>query len=122
MDANGFFAGWSLNFHAAVAANGEIKLGNLVILGVIGIKIILAVKFAVTCNGTVGGQPYSDGIIYYLFIQDRQGARHPSAYRAGMGVGSASKGSRAATEDFRFSGKLHMDFQTDDSLILFAHG
>ena len=85
-DTNFLGTSFCLDFHIAVPANGRVQLRNLVILGVIRIEIILPVKFAVTGDGTVGGQTHGHGVLYHLLIQHRQGTGHTGTHRTGMGL------------------------------------
>ena len=63
-----FFAGRSLDFHAAVAADRKVQLRNLIILWVIRIEIILTVKLAVLCNLAVGRKTYRHRIFNNLLV------------------------------------------------------
>ena len=121
MDTNFLGTSFCLDFHIAVPANGRVQLRNLVILGVIRIEIILPVKFAVTGDGTIGGQTHGHSVLYHFLIQHRQGTGHTGTHRTGMGVGRSSKCGAAGAENLGFSGQLYMDLQTDDGLILFTH-
>ena len=121
MDSHRLFSLGSLNVHMPVSANRQIKLADLIILRVVWIKIIFPVKLTVLCNRAVGGKPDCHRSIYHLLIQHRKRTRHPCADRAGMGIRRPAKRRGTAAEYFRLCRKLHMNFQTNHSLILFCH-
>ena len=54
--------------NAAIPTDWQIKLGNLIVLRIIRIKIIFTVKFTVLCDGTVCCKSDCNGILYHLFI------------------------------------------------------
>ena len=61
--------GRRFDFHAAVLADGEVELGNLIVLRIVGVKIVLPVESAEPGNGTAGGKANSHGIFHHLLIQ-----------------------------------------------------
>ena len=63
-----FLTSLCLNFHKTVMADWQIQLGNLVILGVIRVKIVLTVKFAILINAAISSKSCTQGKFYYLFI------------------------------------------------------
>ena len=121
MDADLLAAVLRLDLHIAVPADRRVKLGNLIVLGVIRIKIVFPVKFAVAGNLAVGSQPHCHGIFHDLFVQHRKGTGHAGAHRAGVGVGRSSELRAAGAENLRLRSQLHMNFQTDHGLILLTH-
>ncbi len=121
MNAHNFLCISRLNFYKSVSCNGKIQLRNLVVLGIVRIKVILPVKLAYSCDLTVGGKADRHGIFHHLFIQDRKGTRHPGAYRAGMGIRRCSECSAASAENLCLCCQFHMNLQPDDCLILFCH-
>jgi len=110
-----------LDLHPAVMADRQIQLGDLVVLGIIRIEIILPVKFAILVDTAVGSQTYGQGIFHHLLIENRQGAGHTGAHRAGMGVGRSSELGGASAEDLGSGSQLYMNLQTYDCFVLFAH-
>jgi hypothetical protein len=52
----------------AVPADRQIELADLVILRVVGIKIILSVKFAVLCDRAVCGKSDRRRVVHDLLI------------------------------------------------------
>ena len=121
MDSHTFGSGGRFDLHMAVPAYGQIELGNLIVLRVIRVKIVFSVELAVSGDRTARCQAHTDGVFHNLFVQDGQGAGHPCAYRAGMGVGSASEGGGTAAEDFSSGSQFHMNLQADYCFILFCH-
>ncbi len=65
-----------LDLDLAVLADREIKLGNLIALGQVGIKIVLAGKPVFPVEGAIGGQAKFNGRFHHLAVEYRQGARH----------------------------------------------
>ena len=73
MDTNLFGAAvCGLDLHIAVPADRFIELRDLVVLGIIGVKIVFTVKFTVLVNGAVRGKSHSRRIFYHLFVQHRK--------------------------------------------------
>ena len=114
MDPDFFSTRRRLDLQESVVADGKVKLGDLIVLRVIRIKIILSVKFAVLVDLAVGRQTQGKGVFHHLFIQYGKRPGKASAYRAGMGIGSSPELSRAAAENLGFCRKFYMDFQSDD--------
>ena len=110
-----------LDFNRAIPADGQIQLGDLIVLRVIGIEIIFSIKFAILCDGTIRRKSYCHRIFHHLFVQHRKRARHTGTYRTGVGIGSATERCGTAAEYFRLRGKLYMNFQTNYCFILFCH-
>ena len=121
MDPDFFRTCRCLNLQESIVTDGKIKLGNLVVLRIVRIKIILSVKFTVLVDLAVGRQTQGQSVFYHLFIQYRKGPGKSCAYRTGMSIGSSPELSRAAAENLGFCRKFYMDFQSDDRLILFFH-
>ena len=118
MDTDFLFSCRRLDLHISVSCNRQIQLGNLIILWVVGIKIVLAVKLAHLRDLTVCSKPQSHRILYHLFIQYREGARHTRTHRAGMRIWRAAEFCTAAAENLGLCGKLNVDFQSDHGFIL----
>ena len=72
VDADRLFAGSRLDLHAAVAADRQIQLGNLIVLRVIRVKIVLAVKFTILGNRTVRRKSDCHRIFHHLLVQYRK--------------------------------------------------
>ena len=119
MDTYGLFACGSLDLNSSVIADRQIQLRDLVVLGVIRVKIVLTVKLTVLMDMTVCRKTCLDGKLYHFFVEDRKRARHTGADRAGMCIWCASEFCGASAEDLCFCGKLHMHLKSYDCLILF---
>ena len=89
-----------VNLHPAVFGQRQLILGNLIALGKIRIKIILAGKPAVRGNLAIGGQPHFDGKLHHFFVEHRQHPRHAQADRTGLGIGRRPELGRTAAKDF----------------------
>ena len=109
------------NLHISVTAYRKIKLGYLIVLRVIRIKIILAVELAVPCDIAVGRQSDSHSIFHYLLIQNRQRSGHSRTDRAGMCIWCTAESSGTAAEDLGLRGKLHMNLKSYDGFVFFTH-
>ena len=68
MDAYKLLSCFRFDLHLSIPANGKVKLGDLIILWIIRIKIIFPVKFAVPCNVTVCGKSHCHRIFQNLLI------------------------------------------------------
>ena len=119
MDTYSLFACGSLDLNSSVIANRQIQLRDLVVLGVIRVKIVLTVKLAVLMDMAICRKTCLDGKLYHFFIEDRKRSRHTGADRAGMCIWCTSELCGASAEDLCFCGKLHMHLKSYDCLILF---
>ena len=68
VDTDLFLPGLGLDLHIAVMADRQIELGDLIVLGVVRVKIIFPIELAVLVDLTVCGQPYSQGVLHHLLI------------------------------------------------------
>ncbi len=101
----------------AVLAEGDIKLGNLVGLGQVGVEIVLPVRLADGVDGAVCGVAHADGVLHHLFVEGGEAPRHPGAVGAAVGVHLRAEGVLAAAIDFGFGGKLGVDLQANNGDI-----
>ena len=113
--------GRRFDFHAAVLADGEVELGNLIVLRIVGVKIVLPVKSAEPGNGTAGSKANSHGIFHHLLIQYGKGARHSGTDGTGMGIGRSAESSGAAAEDFGPGCQFYMNLKADYCFVLLCH-
>ena len=109
-DLSAAVLGFDLN--AAVPADGEVELADLVRLGKIGVEIIFAVEFVVARDLAVERESRFCRVFHNRLIQRGQNARHACADRAAVGVGFAAEFGGAGAEYLGFGGKLYMHFQT----------
>lgn len=86
----------------SIVADGEIKLGYLIVLWIIGIKVILPVKLAVLVDLTVYRKAYCKGIFHYLLIKDWKGTGHTRAYRQVWVLGAPPNSVEQAQKIFVF--------------------
>ena len=68
MDPDRLFASGCLDLDAAIPADRQIQLGDLIVLWIIRVKIILPVKFAVLGDRTVCCQSHCDRVFHNLFV------------------------------------------------------
>ena len=117
MDAGDTDGLWLLPIHldldAAMLTDRQLELGDLVALGQVRVKIILAGKAVFPVDGRIGGQAELDGRFHHLPVEHRQRAGHTQADRAGMGVGRRTELGGTAAENLAFGLHLGMDFQPD---------
>ena len=108
-----------------IAAEGQLVHGDLVSLGQVGVKVVLAGKGRCLCNMAVEGQPDQDRLLHRPAVGDRQRPWKPQANRTDVGVGlSAENAGVAATEHLGPGQKLGMDLHADDGFVvshLFPH-
>ena len=91
-DTDGFFAAFlSFYIQVSVLGNGGGKLGYLVSLGQVRIKIIFPVKPDFPGNFAVGCKRGFDGKGDGLPVEHRQYPGHTGAHRTGVGIGGFSK-------------------------------
>ena len=112
-DADGPALPVHLDLHPAVLANGQLELGDLVALGQVGIKIVLAGEAVLPVQARVGGQAQLDGRFHHLAVEHRQRAGHAQTDGAGVGVGRGAERGGAAAEDLALGVHLGVDFQPD---------
>ena len=103
--------------HLAVFADRHIELRNLVGLGQVRIKIILAVGFAELVDRAAGRLAHLGRIVHNLLVEHRQRARHTGADRTGVSIDRRAERGRAGAVDLALSGKFRMHLKADDSLI-----
>ena len=96
----------------AAFCQGLVELGDLVPLGQIGVKIILAVKKRERADLGMHGMRQQNTFFHHRFIENRQHARQPAAHRADIGVGRIDPGiSLAGAKDLGDGVQLDVGFQ-----------
>ena len=99
MDPHFFLSASAFNLYISISCDWKIKLGNLIVLRIIRIKIVLAVKFTYLRDLTVCCKSDRHRIFYNLLIQYRKRPRHTGADRAGMRIRCPTKFGTASTEN-----------------------
>ena len=102
----------------AVLGNGLVELRDLVALGQVGIEVVFARKDGALAHLAVEGERGERGKLDSLGIEHRQRARQPQAHRADVGVGRRAKMIGATAEGLGSGEQLHVDFESDDGLVL----
>ena len=102
----------------AFRAERHIILGDLVILGKVGIKVTLTVKFAHFGNFAPGQQSGFHRLENRFFIRHRQRPGITQANRTGQCIGLRTETVGAGTEHLALGTDLNMDFQADHGFIL----
>ena len=72
MDPDFLLSGRGFDLHPSVTADRQVKLGNLIVLGIIRIKIVLTVKPARLVYLTVGRDTGLQGELHHLTVQYRK--------------------------------------------------
>jgi hypothetical protein len=106
-----------VDFKPTIVTKTGIILGNLIILGQVGIVIILPVETGILGDAAVQGDSGAYGVFEGGLIQDGQDAGHPQANGADLGIGRGAKGGGASAKDFGFRFQLGMDFHAHDRFI-----
>ena len=68
MDPHKLLSLLRLDLYLTVSADGQIQLGNLIVLRVIGIKIILTIEFTILRDVAVGGKTYRYRVFQHLLV------------------------------------------------------
>ena len=121
LDADGFEVGvlaffGHLHLNPAVLGDRFVELGDLVVLGQVGIEVLLAVELAVLSNLQVQGHGGLHRILEHLLVQHRQGARQATHHRVDVGVGLVTKGGGRVGKNLAVGAQLHVGFQANHGL------
>ena len=95
-----------------------VVLGDLVVLGVVGIEVVLAVEDRPRRQLAVQREPDEQAVVDRLGVGHRQRARQAEAHLAGVRVGRRAEGQLAAAEHLRPRAELDVDLQADDGLVV----
>ena len=104
-------------FHLAALHHRNFKLTDLVALGQVRIKIVLARKNAARRNVRPDGQTELDGALHRPLVHHRQRARQCQIDGAGLRIGLGAKGGRSPTENLGAGGELRVGLKTDHHFI-----
>jgi len=116
-DADGpLFLALAGDRHASPGGEGQIELGDLITLGQVRIKIVLAGKERNRIDPAAGGQGEPGGRRKHLLVQHRQRTRQAHADRADLAVGLRTELDAAAAKDFTPGLQLDMHLKSDDHL------
>ena len=102
----------------AVLGDRLVELRNLVALGQVGIEVVLAREDGALAHLAVERQRGQRGELDGLGVEHRQRAGQPEADRADVGVGRGAEVVGAAAEGLGGGQQLHVDFESDDGLVL----
>ena len=80
-----------LDLKAAATDDGSLELADLVALGQVRVKIILAVEHRAPANVRANTEPEHDGVAHRQGVQYRQHAGHGQVDGTGLGVGLGAK-------------------------------
>ena len=97
-----------------------IKLRNLVALGQVRIKIVLARKNGGLTHLAIQGLGRAHGKLHRSLIQHRQRAGQSQAYGADVGIRRRAKLCGAAAKNLGLRQKLDVHFQPDHRLVFLA--
>jgi hypothetical protein len=99
-------------------AQGLVVLGDLVVLGVVGIEVVLAVEDRPRRQLAAEGEPDQQPVVDGLGVGDGQRAGQAQADLARARVGRLAEGQLAAAEHLRPRVELDVDLQADDGLVV----
>src|SRR5262249_10614749 len=91
-----------------------IVLRNLVALGQVGVKVVLAGEPGKGAHLAVQRKRAANGQFDGHTVQDRQRARQSEANRADVGIGRRAETGGASAKDFGSGSQLHVHFEPDD--------
>lgn len=103
--------------YLAVLANRHIKLRDLICLGQVGVKIVLAVRLAELVDRAAGRLAHSWRHSVLPCLLRTGSAPAYGADRAGMGVDRCAEARGARAVNLALGGQLRVHFQTDDSFV-----
>ena len=106
------------DLEAAAADDGGLELADLVALGQVRVKVVLAVEHRAPADVGADAQAEHHRVAHDLLIQYRQRARHGQVDRAGLGVGLGAEGGGRAGKYLGTGGQLQVYFQADDGFPL----
>ena len=101
-----------------VFAQRNVKLADLICLGKVRIKIVLAVIFTHTVDRAVQRMAHFYGVIHHLLVQHRQRAGHPHAHRTAQCVHLCAESIFAAAENLGLGAQLGMHLKADHYFII----
>ena len=117
LDAYSFFAVLGSNVDISVFGYGMVKLGDLIRLWQVGIKIVLSVVNAEVVYFAVKGNTCRKSKVYYSFVKHGERTGKSCANRTALGVWLCAKLGFAGAEYFGLSLKLCVYFESDDRLV-----
>ena len=99
----------------------NVILTDLVILGLVRIKIVLPVKGRIL-NHTVQCESNTNGKLYGSLIQYRKRSRKAQADRTNIGIWLRTETIRTATKQLGRCLEFRVDFESDHDLPVFRQG
>jgi hypothetical protein len=113
-DADLFFHPVCFDGEPAFHSNGRVKLGDLIALHEVRIRIVFPIEFGVARNGAMQSQRCHHGIFNRLLVYGGEYPGHAQADRANMSIGWSAGIICAAPAIHLAPGQqLGMDFQSD---------
>jgi len=116
--------GFAVDFDVEVALGRErlLELADLVALGQVRIKVVLAGEDAAFVNRAAERQRRSYGQLYRFTVDDRQRAGQTQTNRANVGVRRLPEVRAAAAEELRLRQQLRVDFQPNNDFVVSHRG
>src|ERR1035441_4128591 len=102
----------------AVLCDGLVELRYLVALGQVGVEVVFAREDGALAHLAVEGERSQRGKLDGLGVEHRQCAGKAEADRADVGVWRGAEVIGAAAEGLGGGEQLHVDFESDDGLVL----
>ena len=120
-DADALLCAPDLDFESARGGKGKLVHRDLVALGQVGVKVILARKSRARLNLASDGERRAQSQLQRALIQHWQGPRQPQTHGTGVGIRGSAEFGRAAAECFGPRLQLGVDFEADDGFVA-VHG
>ena len=109
---------FQLNLKSAAADNGRLELTDLVALGQIGIKVVLAVEDRAAADFCANSQAKHHRAAHGFGVEHWQHTGHREIDGAGLGVGLGAERGGRAREDLGPGGQLQVHFKPYNSFPL----
>ena len=109
------------NIDPSVLRQRLVELRNLVALGQVGIKVVLAREDRMLANFTVDRRRGQHSVLHCALVQHRQRARQAKAGGANMRIRFAAESICAAAKGLGICQQLYVDLEPDDRLIPAQH-
>ena len=111
-------AGTDLQGQIAADHHRQIHLADLVALGEVRVKVVLAREHRLPRHLGADRQAKADGAIDGLLVEDRQNAGQGEVDRASLGIRLGTEGGGSTRENLRNGRQLRVRFDADDDFPL----
>ena len=108
------------DLHPAADAEGTAVLGDLVVLGHVGVEVVLAVKGGVRVHAAAEHQARHNRELHRLAVHDRERTRVAEADGADVGVRLAARLQQAGAEHLGLGPELDVRLEADGAFVFHA--